>query len=97
KLISNYNFELERLKTVQIDERKSLLNRNDNFIKWSVKLEDSIQKSKAIQFDKDKIIKSLYRPFTKKSLYYDNDVIERPGQWYKKFGERNLVILTTGR
>lgn len=97
KLISNYNSELERLNSVQIDERKSLLNRDDNFIKWSVKLEDSILKSKKIQFNKDKIIKSLYRPFTKKNLYYDNDVVERPGQWYKKFGEGNLVILTTGR
>ena len=97
KLISNYNSELERLNSVQIDERKSLLNRDDNFIKWSVKLEDSILKSKKIQFIKDKIIKSLYRPFTKKNLYYGNDVVERPGQWYKKFGEGNLVILTTGR
>lgn len=97
KLISNYNSELERLNSVQIDERKSLLNRDDNFIKWSVKLEDSILKSKKIQFNKNKIIKSLYRPFTKKNLYYGNDVVERPGQWYKKFGEGNLVILTTGR
>lgn len=45
----------------------------------------------------EKALKSLYRPFTKKSLYYDNDVIERPGQWYKKFGEENLVIMTTGK
>lgn len=97
KLISNYKSELDRLQSVAGNERKSLLNRNDNFIKWSVKLEDSIRKSKEIQFDKDKIIKSLYRPFTKKSLYYDNDVIERPGQWYKKFGEENLVIMTTGK
>lgn len=97
KLISNYKSELERLQSVAGNERKSQLNRNDEFIKWSVKLEDSIQKSKEIQFVKDKIVKSLYRPFTKKSLYYDNDVIERPGQWYKKFGEENLVIMTTGK
>ena len=97
KLISNYKSELDRLQSVASNERKSLLNRNDNFVKWSVKLEDSIQKSKEIQFDKNSIIESLYRPFTKKSLYYDNDVIERPGQWYKKFGEENLVIMTTGK
>ncbi|WP_312315023.1 type ISP restriction/modification enzyme [Streptococcus parasuis] len=97
KLISNYKSELERLQSVAGNERKSQLNRKDEFIKWSVKLEDSIKKSKEIQFVKDKIVKSLYRPFTKKSLYYDNDVIERPGQWYKKFGEKNLVIMTTGK
>lgn len=97
RLISNYKSELERLRLVTGNERKSLLNRNDNFIKWSVKLEDSIQKSKEIQFDENNVIKSLYRPFTKKNLYYDNNVIERPGQWYKKFGEQNLVIMTTGK
>lgn len=97
KLISNYNLELERLKSMPHEERKSLLNRNDNFIKWSVKLEDLILKSKKLQFSKDDIIESLYRPFTKKYLYYTNDVIERPGQWYKKFGENNLIIMTTGK
>ena len=96
-LISNYNDELKRLQSVADNERKSLLNRNDNFIKWSVKLEDSILKSRDIHFNTEKIMKSLYRPFTKKYLYYDNDVIERPGQWYKKFGEENLVIMTTGK
>lgn len=97
KLISNYNLELERLKSMPHEERKSLLNRNDNFIKWSVKLEDLILKSKKLQFSKDDIIESLYRPFTKKYLYYTNDVIERPGQWYRKYGENNLVIMTTGK
>lgn len=54
-------------------------------------------KSKKIQFNKNSVVKSLYRPFTKKYLYYDTDVIERPGQWYKKFGENNLIIMTTGK
>ena len=97
QLISNYNFEIDRLKNIAVDKRKSLLNRNENFIKWSVKLEDLILKSKKILFDKGYIIKSMYRPFTKKYLYYSPDIIERPGQWYKKFGETNLVIMTTGK
>ena len=77
--------------------KKDYLNRKDDFIKWSAKLEDSILKSKKIQFDKNSIVQSLYRPFTKKYLYYGNDVVERPGQWYKKFGKDNLVIMTTGK
>lgn len=97
KLIDNYNVELGRLLDVDVEDRRSLLNRNDDFIKWSAKLEDSILKSKNLRFEKNHIIKSLYRPFTKKALYYDNDVIERPGQWYKKFGQDNLVIMTTGK
>ena len=39
----------------------------------------------------------MYRPFTKKWLYYQNEVIESPGQWQKKFGQENIVIVTTGR
>ena len=39
----------------------------------------------------------MYRPFTKKWLYYDKQVIERPGQFYSKWGENNLVLVTTGR
>ena len=97
RLIENYNYEVVRLSDVSIPEKKDCLNRKDDFIKWSAKLEDFILKSKKIQFDKNKVVKSLYRPFTKKYLYYDNDVVERPGQWYKKFGKNNLVILTTGR
>lgn len=97
RLIENYNFEVGRLSDVSIAEKKDCLNRKDDFIKWSAKLEDSILKSKKIQFNKNSVVKSLYRPFTKKYLYYDNDVIERPGQWYKKFGENNLIIMTTGK
>ena len=97
RLIENYNFEVVRLSDVSIAEKKDCLNRKDDFIKWSAKLEDSILKSKKIQFNKNSVVKSLYRPFTKKYLYYDNDVIERPGQWYKKFGENNLIIMTTGK
>lgn len=97
RLIENYNFEVVRLSDVSIAEKKDSLNRKDDFIKWSAKLEDSILKSKKIQFNKNSVVKSLYRPFTKKYLYYDNDVIERPGQWYKKFGENNLIIMTTGK
>ena len=31
------------------------------------------------------------------ALTYQNEVIESPGQWKKKFGQNNLVITTTGR
>lgn len=97
RLIDNYNYEVNRLSKISADERKNNLNRKDDFIKWSAKLEDAILKSKELTFDRKNVIKSLYRPFTKKFLYYDRDIIERPGQWYKKFGENNLVIMTTGR
>jgi len=49
------------------------------------------------EFDETKCRLSLYRPFTKKYLYYDYDVVERPGKYYNQFGKDNFVITTTGR
>lgn len=97
QLIANYNFELDRLITISPEERKSLLNRNEDFVKWSAKLEDSIKRSKRFIFKEDYLQLSMYRPFTKKWLYYSDEIVERPGKYYKKFGQNNLVITTTGR
>lgn len=97
KLIINYNSELERLSDIDPNNRKDTLNRNEDFVKWSAKLEDSIKRSKKFTFDKSLCRLSMYRPFTKKWLYYSNEIVERPGKYYQKFGENNLVITTTGR
>lgn len=89
--------ELNRLLAIPNNERRDYLNRDETFIKWSAKLEDSIKKSKVFEFDETKCRLSLYRPFTKKYLYYDYDVVERPGKYYNQFGKDNFVITTTGR
>lgn len=96
-LIDNYNSELNRLLAIPSNKRQDYLNRDETFIKWSAKLEDSIKKSKIFKFDETKCSLSLYRPFTKKYLYYDYDVVERPGKYYSHFGNDNIVITTTGR
>lgn len=92
-LITNYNSEVKRFnKDTTID-----INRNDSFVKWTRKLEQLLGKHKFIEFDEHNLVPIMYRPFTKKWIYYQNEVIESPGQWYKKFGENNKVIITTGR
>ena len=96
-LIENYMSELKRLKNISPDERKGILNRKDDFVKWSVKLEDLITKSKEIKYSHEHLHLTMYRPFTKKWLYYQYELVERPGQYYRKFGDKNLVIMTTGR
>lgn len=96
-LIDNYNSELNRLLAIPSSERRDYLNRDETFIKWSAKLEESIKKTKRFEFDETKCKLSLYRPFTKKYLYYDYDVVERPGKYYNQFGKDNFVITTTGR
>lgn len=72
-------------------------NRNGKDIKWSPKLEQLLKRGQPIKFDENNIRVGLYRPFTKKYLYYDNKLVERPGLYYKQFGDNNEVIFTTGR
>lgn len=50
-LIDNYNSELNRLLAIPSNESGDYLNREENFITWSAKLEDSIKKSKIFEFD----------------------------------------------
>lgn len=95
RLVSNYNSELIRLSND--NEYKKNLNRDSNFIKWSEKLEKNFDSKKILSFDDRYLSTILYRPFTKKWIYYQNDLVDRPGQYYRKFGKENLVLMTTGR
>lgn len=80
-LISNYHNELERLSTVNDpNERYSLANKSESFIKWSAKLNDMFKKAKPIT-KSGKIVQILHRPFTKKWLYWDNSLNERPSSY----------------
>lgn len=97
KLIRNYNKELKRLSSISNEKRKNLLNREDSFIKWSFRLEEQLRRNIAIDFDEKYIIPTLYRPFTKKWMYYEDSLVERVRLYYKKFGDNNLVITTSGR
>lgn len=93
KLISNYEKELtqsEKNKAYQPIE-------DEHYIKWTKRLQDAYHQRKHLMFDNDKMILSMYRPFTKKWLYYDETVVERTRAYYKKWGSKNIAICTTGR
>lgn len=96
-LIENYNRELGRLRSFNSSDRKRMLNRRENFVKWTRKLERMLSNDTAISYDESRLILTLYRPFTKKWFYYSKDLNEETRLYYKKFGENNLVITTTGR
>lgn len=96
KLVDNYNKELTRLVNTAPVDRVKQLNRDKSYIKWSDKLQRLLTSSTVIGYEEKNIVKTIYRPFTKKWLYYSDPVIERPGKWKRKFGEDNIVIMTTG-
>lgn len=89
-MVDNYNEAVKNKKSneLEIDNTK---------IKWTVNLNKKYKKGQRINVNRDNVILEMYRPFTKKWLYYDEQVIERPGQFHYKWGENNLVLVTTGR
>ena len=93
KMINNYNQELDRLKN---NYDISLLNHSGNFVKWSRGLKQKFSKGKKIDFLPDATIIGIYRPFTKKYLQYQVDIIESPGKYKDIFGDNNLSIYSTG-
>lgn len=97
KLITNYNYELSRLSNITDSNIKiNSLNVSDNFIKWTRGMRNSFLKGKKLLFDENNIQLSSYRPFAKKWLYYNSDVVEYPGKYAAKMGTENKLIFVTG-
>jgi predicted helicase len=97
KMISNYNLEVQKTNKFTSSVKLKIANRNEHYIKWTRKLEKRFKHGDLLNFNRQKIVLSMYRPFTKKWLFYDENVIEEPRLYYKKFGKQNFVIYTTGR
>ncbi len=71
--------------------------RDDKFINWTSALESQFLKHKELYVNRDNVRLELYRPFTKKWVFYDRAVVERPGLYISKWGKNNEVLITTGR
>lgn len=78
-----------------VKNRKIL--RDDSKIKWSAGLEKRFAQNQLISIDPKDLCMEMYRPFTKKWILYNREVVERPGQYYVKWGRHNLIVITTGR
>lgn len=97
RLIENYNNEVRRSQFAASNSQKFVLNRDSHYIKWTRKLERHHRNGTLLEFDESRIVQTLYRPFTKKWLYYSEDLNEETRLYYRKFGSSNIVITTTGR
>lgn len=94
-LISNYNSE--RLRLTKEKNKFELAEKNEKIIKWTRSLRQKLENDTEIKFSDKKIIKSLYRPFTKKYLNYDKNIIESArGYWKGYFDEPNIGIMVSG-
>ena len=90
RLIENYNSEVKRFSTST--NKNITLNRDPKFVKWTARLESKLNRRQKLAFNPSKMILSLYRPFTKKWLYYSDDLVERTRLYYNKWGKSNFAI-----
>ena len=90
-LIEHYNNERVRLKNNSEYE----YNRDPKYINWSRKLEKKVKANFEINYNSNHLTRILYRPFTKKWIYYSKDLNEETRLYYKKFGTSNTVIVTS--
>lgn len=97
KMVENYNSEVIRLSKIKNEKEKlRQLNNSNDFVKWSTGLKQRLVKGELIEIKDNFIIESIYRPFTKKYLFYQMELIERPGRYKDIFGMENYVIYITG-
>ena len=85
--INTYNQEVykwhhDRKSSDSID---SFVLYDDQKIKWSSRLKECLAAKHSIEFDSKKIRNSLYRPFSLQSLYFDEVLNHRRGQFHYIF------------
>ena len=89
KMVSNYNDELKRT-----NGDVTLATNDDTKIKWSANLKNKFSKKIRVDIDGNNIKLCLYRPFTKKYVLYQDNLVDRPGpyRWYYKEGCRSIYV-----
>jgi predicted helicase len=97
-----YNQELYRwqARTRKEVRLRDFLIDDDTKVKWSSGLRRKIKQGEAAQVDPENTRESMYRPFTRKLLYYDSVFVERPGLFRFFFPNRksdNRAICLTGK
>ncbi|MBO1054384.1 MAG: DEAD/DEAH box helicase [Dolichospermum sp. DET73] len=105
QLIDFYNQQVKDYELALIQSKNKIIE-IDNFvdndptkIKWSSSLKQKLQQKKVIQYTEESLRLSMYRPFCKQWIYFDNYLNHRVGQMPKILPNQNLenlAICVTG-
>lgn len=83
--IRNGNLEMQNIQA------------NNSKIQWSRELKRKLENDTLIAYDESQIITALYRPFTKKFLYYDMNLVSYPGRFRDQISiQNNYYLMTPG-
>ena len=94
KYIDHYNSLVEELKSLE-DNRdiNEFYKENPTKIKWTRSMRKDFKNKNKYEFDKNCIIETLYRPFTKKMLYYNRELNESQGQTFRLYPNKEGMRL----
>jgi predicted helicase len=86
-LIRNYNYEVFRYlqETSPPKDIDGFVNTDPRFIKWTDRLKDALVNRQTLMFDQSNIRHALYRPYTRKALYFDHLLNQRRYQQHHIF------------
>ena len=95
-LIDAYNADLLKLKNERGNE--DLNDLLDYSIKWTRAVKNDLRKGVRYEFKKTHVIQGLYRPFVKKSMYFDKSLNEMQYLQHQIFSgdKQNLIISVSG-
>lgn len=103
RMIDNYNLEVDKLtninSTIDVKNLSSFVTNDESKISWAASLKTAAVRREKMKFEKENILVSMYRPFTKKYLYRARIVNERPRKSFETFptaNAKNLFINVSG-
>lgn len=107
RTVQFYNHEVSRLSRAREGGGKfgdksaidSFIDADPTKISWTVNLKRELERGSLLQFDAEKLVPSLYRPYTKHWLYFDRTLNERVLQIPRFFPSRrakNRLIGVSG-
>lgn len=85
-LISTYNKDRQRLQSVR--DRKERTELLDTSIKWTRAVKHDLEKAVIYKFDETRVTEALYRPYSKRSLYFSPQLNEMQYRTPEFFGPR---------
>lgn len=102
KMISFYNEQREAFaKEVGLNKLlkvEDFIDTDPRKISWTVNLKKYVETNKDIK-QRDDIVCGMYRPFCKQNLYYNRELVERPGlskQLFPTPEHKNICIALSG-
>ncbi len=103
RMITFYNQQTQEFQKVLQKNKnlkiESFISNDLTKIKWAVNLKKDAERNTKLSFNQEDIMDSFYRPYCKQRLYYNRNLVERPGlsnQFFPTKDTENYVISITG-